>query len=44
MMNALLHIGRVRRALLLPGSWKWNAWMRDWTAMVELRCPWLIGS
>ena len=43
-MDALLHIGSVRRALFLRGTWKWNVWVRDFTAMVERRCPWLLGS
>ncbi len=26
---------RLRLLLILPGSWKWNAWVRDWTAHLE---------
>jgi hypothetical protein len=35
-------IGRVRTALMLPGSWRWNAWVRDVTARLE--GSWLIRS
>jgi hypothetical protein len=27
-------IGKLRRALFLPGRWKWNAWVRDATALL----------
>ncbi len=26
---------RLRKRLLIPGSWKWNAWVRDVTARLE---------
>ncbi len=26
---------RLRLLLLIPGSWKWNAWVRDMTAGLE---------
>ncbi len=26
---------RLRCRLLIPGSWKWNAWVRDITAWLE---------
>lgn len=26
---------RLRKRLLIPGTWKWNAWVRDWTAWLE---------
>ena len=28
---------RLRKRLLLRGSWAWNAWVRDITAKLELR-------
>lgn len=28
-------IGSARRLLFLPGSWRWNAWVRDVTAWIE---------
>ncbi len=28
---------RLRKLLLIPGSWAWNAWVRDITAKLELR-------
>jgi hypothetical protein len=33
-MKLLSHnnIGRLRRMLMLPGSWRWNAWVWDVTA------------
>ena len=31
------NIGRVRKALLIRGSWKWNAWVRDFTAWLDRR-------
>lgn len=40
----LLHIGNVRRSFFLKGSHKWNGWVRDFTAWLELQMPWLIGS
>ena len=30
-------IGTVRRVLMIKGNWKWNAWVRDITAKLELR-------
>ena len=38
----MLTIGRVRRLLLIPGTWRWNAWVRDVTARLE--GGWLIRS
>ena len=29
---------RLRRRLLIRGSWKWNRWVRDATAWVEQLC------
>ena len=26
---------RLRKKLLIPGTWKWNAWVRDITAKIE---------
>ena len=26
---------RLRLLLIVPGSWKWNGWVRDWTARME---------
>ncbi len=26
---------KLRKKLLIPGSWKWNAWVRDITAKME---------
>lgn len=26
---------KLRKALLINGSWKWNAWLRDFTAYLE---------
>lgn len=28
---------RLRLLLLIPGSWRWNAWVREWTARLECR-------
>lgn len=41
---SILRIGAVRGALLLNGSWRWNALVRDCTAWLEVRAPWLIRS
>ena len=38
----MIFIGTLRRWLMLPGSWKWNAWVRDITARYE--GTWLIRS
>lgn len=38
----MFFIGDVRRALMLKGEWKWNAWVRDLTA--KLDGSWLIRS
>lgn len=27
---------KLRKALLIKGSWKWNAWIRDITAKMEM--------
>ena len=27
---------RLRKILLVNGSWKWNAWVRDFTAKIEI--------
>lgn len=32
--NRLRWPTRLRLLLLLPGSWRWNAWVRDWTALL----------
>ncbi len=29
------NIGPLRRFLMIKGSWKWNAWVRDITARLE---------
>lgn len=29
---------RLRLWLLVSGSWRWNAWVRDITAWMERRC------
>ena len=39
----MIHIGKLRRALFVGGEHKWNAVVRDFTAWLELRFPWLIG-
>lgn len=28
---------RLRKILLINGSWKWNAWIRDVTAQLETK-------
>lgn len=28
---------RLRLLLLIPGSWRWNGWVRGWTAWLETR-------
>jgi hypothetical protein len=38
----MIYIGKLRSLLLIPGSWKWNAWVRDITAKYE--GSWLIRS
>lgn len=38
----MFYIGTVRRLLLIPGTWKWNGWVRDFTARIE--GSWLIRS
>ena len=38
----MIFIGTARRFLLIKGSHKWNAWVRDWTAMLE--STWLISD
>lgn len=30
------YIGNVRRFLLIRGTWKWNAWVRDITSKLEI--------
>lgn len=30
-------IGRARRLLMMPFDCRWNGWVRDFTAMVEMR-------
>jgi len=32
-----MKIGTLRRALMIRGTWKWNAWVRDITARMEMR-------
>lgn len=36
----MFRIGPLRRVLFVPGSWKWNAWVRDITARLE--GTWLV--
>ena len=31
------NIGKIRRFLFIPGTWKWNGWVRDITARIEYR-------
>jgi hypothetical protein len=38
----MFFIGTIRRLLLVPGTWRWNAWVRDITARLE--GTWLIRS
>lgn len=38
----MFFIGTLRRALMLKGSWKWNAYVRDVTAKLE--GTWLVRS
>ena len=38
----MFFIGTVRRFLMIKGTWKWNAWVRDITAKLE--GTWLIRS
>ncbi|HDY86923.1 MAG TPA: hypothetical protein ENH82_02270 [bacterium] len=40
----MFSIGTVRRFLFIKGTYRWNAWVRDITAWVEIHIPWLIGS
>ena len=28
---------KLRKKLLIKGTWKWNAFLRDWTAWLELK-------
>lgn len=28
---------RLRKKLLIKGTWRWNAWVRDFTAHLEMR-------
>ena len=30
---------KLRKKLLINGSWKWNAWIRDLTALLESKYP-----
>jgi len=32
-----MHIGKVRRFLFMPFACRWNAWVRDFTAILEQR-------
>jgi len=41
---SLLHIGKVRHFLFISGTHRWNGWIRDWTAWVELKFSWLMGA
>ncbi len=35
-MRTKLHWAiRLRKKILISGSWKWNAWVRDFTATLE---------
>jgi len=37
-MDEKLHWAiRLRLFLLIPGSWKWNGWVRDFTAYLEVK-------
>jgi len=38
----MFFIGTLRRALMLKGRWKWNAYVREVTAKLE--GTWLIRS
>ena len=38
----MFFIGTVRRSLMIKGTWKWNALVRDITARLE--GTWLIRS
>ena len=31
----MFFIGDIRRFLMIKGTWKWNAWVRDLTATLE---------
>ena len=39
----MLHIGKVRRFFFVNGTHKWNAVVRDVTAWLERKVPWLFG-
>jgi len=30
---------KIRKLLLIKGTWKWNAWLRDITGQLELKFP-----
>lgn len=32
----MLKVGKVRRFLLINGSWKWNGFVRDFTVKLEM--------
>lgn len=36
-------VGTVRYALLVPGRWRWNGWVRSVTARLEMR-GWLRSA
>jgi len=38
----MFFIGSVRRFLFVKGTHKWNAWVRDVTAWLEIKTPWFI--
>jgi len=38
----MFYIGRIRRLLMVPGTHRWNAWIRDITA--RLGGTWFIRS
>lgn len=40
----MFYVGFVRHVLLMPFSCRWNAWVRDGAARLEIIAPWLISS
>ena len=40
----MFYIGCVRRSLFIRGTWRWNCWVREATAWLEMYCPKLIRS
>lgn len=39
-----MFIGDARQMLFISGTHRWNGWVRDATAWLEVHCPWLIQS